>query len=70
MKATIRNKLVAGFSGVLLLMAAVAAIGGYAVFSLRRDANDATRVGARFEFAGARDPGPRPRSIPAGSRAT
>jgi len=48
MKATIRNKLVAGFSGVLLLMAAVAAIGGYAVFSLRHDANDATRVGARL----------------------
>jgi HAMP domain-containing protein len=48
MKATIRNKLVAGFSGVLVLMAAVAAIGGYAVFSLRRDANDATRVGARL----------------------
>jgi HAMP domain-containing protein len=48
MKATIRNKLVAGFSSVLMLMAAVAAIGGYAVFSLRRDANDATRVGARL----------------------
>jgi HAMP domain-containing protein len=48
MKPTIRNKLVAGFSGVLILMAAVAAIGGYAVFSLRRDANDATRVGARL----------------------
>src|SRR5579863_7623691 len=48
MKATIRNKLTAGFSGVLILMAAVAAIGGYAVFSLRRDANDATRVGARL----------------------
>ena len=29
-------------------MAVVAAIGGYAVFSLRRDANDATRVGARL----------------------
>lgn len=48
MKATIRNKLVAGFSSVLVLMAAVAAISGYAVFSLRRDANDATRVGARL----------------------
>jgi methyl-accepting chemotaxis protein len=48
MKATIRNKLVAGFSSVLVLMAAVATIGGYAVFSLRRDANDATRVGARL----------------------
>jgi len=48
MKGTIRNKLVAGFSGVLVLMAAVAVIGGYAVFSLRHDANDATRVGARL----------------------
>ena len=48
MNGTIRNKLIAGFSGVLLLMAAVAAIGVYAVFSLRRDANEATRVGARL----------------------
>lgn len=48
MKGTIRNKLVAGFSGVLVLMAAVAAIGGYAVFTLRSDANEATRVGARL----------------------
>lgn len=48
MKGTIRNKLTAGFSGVLVLMATVAFIGGYAVFSLRHDANDATRVGARL----------------------
>jgi methyl-accepting chemotaxis protein len=48
MKGTIRNKLIAGFSGVLVLMAAVATIGGYAVFTLRSDANDATRVGARL----------------------
>ncbi len=48
MKGTIRNKLVAGFTGVLVLMAAVATIGGYAVFSLRADANEATRVGARL----------------------
>jgi hypothetical protein len=48
MKGTIRNKLTAGFSSVLILMAVVAAIGGYAVFSLRHDANDATRVGARL----------------------
>jgi HAMP domain-containing protein len=48
MNGTIRNKLIAGFSGVLLLMAAVAAVGVYAVFSLRRDANEATRVGARL----------------------
>jgi HAMP domain-containing protein len=48
MKFTIRNKLLAGFAGVLALMAIVATIGGYAVFSLRRSANDATRVGARL----------------------
>jgi HAMP domain-containing protein len=48
MKATIRNKLIGGFSGVLILMGLVALIGGYAVFSLRHDANDATRVGARL----------------------
>jgi len=48
MKPTIRNKLTAGFAGVLVLMAAVAGIGGYAVFSLRRSAYDATRVGARL----------------------
>lgn len=48
MKPTIRNKLIAGFAGVLLLMGAVAGIGAYAVFSLRRSAFDATRVGARL----------------------
>lgn len=48
MKPTIRNKLIAGFAGVLVLMAVVAGIGGYSVFSLRRSAYDATRVGARL----------------------
>jgi HAMP domain-containing protein len=48
MKPTIRNKLVAGFASVLVLMAAVAGIGGYAVLSLRHSANDATRIGARL----------------------
>jgi|HubBroStandDraft_3_1064219.scaffolds.fasta_scaffold04497_2 methyl-accepting chemotaxis protein len=48
MKATIRNKLVWGFSGVLLLLASVAAIGIYAVFSLRHSAQDATRIGGRL----------------------
>jgi HAMP domain-containing protein len=47
-KPTIRNKLLAGFSGVLLLMAAVAGIGIYAVFSLRHSAQDATRVGGQL----------------------
>jgi hypothetical protein len=36
MKPTIRNKLLAGFSGVLMLMAAVAGIGIYSVFRLRK----------------------------------
>ncbi len=48
MKATIRNKLVWGFSGVLLLLALVAAIGMYAAFSLRHSAQDATRIGGRL----------------------
>jgi methyl-accepting chemotaxis protein len=48
MKPTIRNKLVAGFSGVLLLMAAVAGIGIYALFSLRHSAQDATRIGGQL----------------------
>jgi methyl-accepting chemotaxis protein len=48
MKATIRNKLVWGFSGVLLLLASVAAIGTYAAFSLRHSAQDATRIGGRL----------------------
>lgn len=48
MKPTIRNKLLAGFSGVLLLMAGVAGIGIYAVFSLRQSAQDATRIGGQL----------------------
>jgi nitrogen fixation/metabolism regulation signal transduction histidine kinase len=48
MKPTIRNKLLAGFSGVLMLMAAVAGIGVYSVFSLRHSAQDATRVGGQL----------------------
>ena len=48
MKATIRNKLVWGFAGVLLLLSSVAAIGIYATFSLRHSAQDATRVGDRL----------------------
>jgi nitrogen fixation/metabolism regulation signal transduction histidine kinase len=48
MKPTIRNKLVAGFSGVLLLMAAVAGIGIYSVFRLRHSAQEATRVGGQL----------------------
>jgi len=48
MKATIRNKLVWGFAGVLVLLGSVAAIGIYAAFSLRHSARDATRIGGRL----------------------
>ena len=48
MNATIRNKLGYGFSGVLVLLGLVAAIGMYAVFSLRHSAQDATRIGGRL----------------------
>lgn len=48
MKLTIRNKLVGGFYGVLILMAAVAGIGIYALVSLRGSARDATNVGGRL----------------------
>jgi methyl-accepting chemotaxis protein len=48
-KATIRNKLVWGLCGVLLLLACVAAIGIYAVLSLRHSAQDATRIGGRLD---------------------
>lgn len=48
MKFTIRKKLMTGFAGVLALMAILAGMSGYAVFSLRRSANQATRVGARI----------------------
>jgi nitrogen fixation/metabolism regulation signal transduction histidine kinase len=48
MKPTIRNKLLAGFSGVLLLMAIVAGIGIYSVFRLQRSARDATLIGGQL----------------------
>jgi HAMP domain-containing protein len=48
MKPTIRNKLVGGLSCLLLVILGVAAIGGFSVFSLRRDALQAMRVGARL----------------------
>ena len=48
MKPTIRNKVMGGFAGVLTLMAVLAVVSGYAVFSLRHSANQATRVGARL----------------------
>ncbi len=48
MKPTIRNKVISGFAGVLALMAILAGISAFAVFSLRRSANQATRVGARL----------------------
>ncbi len=48
MKATIRNKLILGFSCLLVLMASVAGIGSYALRSLKRDAHQATTVGDRL----------------------
>jgi hypothetical protein len=48
MKTTIRNKLVWGLCGVLVLLDSVAAIGIYAVFSLGHSARDATRIGGRL----------------------
>lgn len=48
MKPTIRNKLMLGFAGVLVLISAVAGIGAYAVFSLRASAYEATRVGGQL----------------------
>ncbi len=52
MKPTIRNKLIWGFCGVLLLLGGVAGIGMYAVSSLRQSAQDATRVGGRLNAMG------------------
>ena len=48
MRPTIKNKLVSGFSGVLLLMGIVAAIGVWSVLSLRRSALETARVGDRL----------------------
>ena len=48
MKPTIRNKLIWGFAGVIVLMAAVAGVGANAVFSLRASAHEATRVGGQL----------------------
>jgi HAMP domain-containing protein len=48
MKPTIRNKLLAGFGGVLLLMTIVAGIGIYSVFRLQKSAREATRIGGQL----------------------
>lgn len=48
MRPTIKNKLVGGFSAVLILMAIVAAIGIYSVLSLRSSALETARVGDRL----------------------
>jgi methyl-accepting chemotaxis protein len=48
MKPTIKNKLIGGLTGLLLLMTVVAGIGIWALFSLKRDAHDATSVGGRL----------------------
>ena len=47
-RPTIKNKLVGGFSGLLLLMGVVAVIGIASVLSLRRSALETARVGDRL----------------------
>ncbi len=48
MKPTIKNKLIAGFGSVLILMGIMAAIATYAVLNLRRSALETARVGDRL----------------------
>jgi methyl-accepting chemotaxis protein len=48
MKPTIRNKLIGGFSGLIVVILGVASIGAFSVFSLRRSAFQTTRVGDRL----------------------
>jgi nitrogen fixation/metabolism regulation signal transduction histidine kinase len=48
MRPTIKNKLGAGFTALLLLMGIVAAIGIYSVVGLRRSALETARVGDRL----------------------
>jgi HAMP domain-containing protein len=48
MKLTIKNKLVGGCTCLLLVILAVAGIGAFSVFSLRRSAFQTTRVGDRL----------------------
>jgi methyl-accepting chemotaxis protein len=48
MRMTITNKLLLGFGGVLLLLAAVAAVGIYSVIRLRHSAQETTRIGDRL----------------------
>jgi HAMP domain-containing protein len=49
MKPTIKNKLIAGFGAVLVLMGIMAAIATYAVLNLRRSALETARVGDRLD---------------------
>jgi methyl-accepting chemotaxis protein len=49
MKPTIKNKLIAGFGSVLVLMVIMAAIATYAVLNLRRSALETARVGDRLD---------------------
>jgi nitrogen fixation/metabolism regulation signal transduction histidine kinase len=48
MRPTIKNKLVGGFTALLLLMGVVAVIGMYSVVALRRSALETARVGDRL----------------------
>src|SRR5579872_1650382 len=49
MKPTIKNKLIAGFGSVLILMGIMAAIATYAVLNLRASALETARVGDRLD---------------------
>jgi HAMP domain-containing protein len=48
MKLTIRNKLIAGYTALIVLMAVIAGIGGYSLLKLKNDAHEATTVGGRL----------------------
>ncbi len=48
MKLTIRRKLISGYSGLLILMAAVAGIGAYSQVALQREAHEATTIGDKL----------------------
>ncbi|GEM_PF-1826134 len=48
MKLTIRKKLILGYTCLLVLMSAIAGIGTYSLFAMKRDAHQATTVGGRL----------------------
>jgi HAMP domain-containing protein len=48
MKLTIRTKLIAGYTALLILIATVAGIGAWSLAALKHDAHDATTIGGRL----------------------